>query len=219
MFAERLAPPGLVIVSILNPLHWTKLKEPHWWLHVAQARSRPLLYQTRPYVSYLHFIQTLRRSAPQFHLVGRANAGALVRYDEGLPAEAAALVGHGRSPSRSMGAGSVEHTGIPAVGSLCVSGFSERLLTQFLTPAKRFLLKLAHYARYGPVGLDDPQEEVEVRLHGPGLPKDVTRNNVIAALRPFTIGVMFHRNEAQPREGQPFRLTCMIAALRNGCWE
>ena len=39
MFAERLAPPGLVMVSILNPLHWTKLKEPHWWLQVAQARA------------------------------------------------------------------------------------------------------------------------------------------------------------------------------------
>jgi flavin reductase (DIM6/NTAB) family NADH-FMN oxidoreductase RutF len=80
-------------------------------------------------------------------------------------------------------------------------------LTQFLTPAKRLLLKLVHYARYGPLGLDDPQEEVEVRLDGPGCLKDVTRNNVIAALRPFTIGVMLHRNEAQPRDGQPFRLT------------
>jgi flavin reductase (DIM6/NTAB) family NADH-FMN oxidoreductase RutF len=80
-------------------------------------------------------------------------------------------------------------------------------LTQFLTPAGRFLLKLARYARYGPVGLNDPQEEVEVWLRGPGDPKDVTRNNVIAALRPFTIGVMLHRNETQPRDGQPFRLT------------
>lgn len=80
-------------------------------------------------------------------------------------------------------------------------------MTQFLTPAGRFLLKLARYARYGPVGLNDPQEEVEVWLRGPGDPKDVTRNNVIAALRPFTIGVMLHRNETQPRDGQPFRLT------------
>jgi SAM-dependent methyltransferase len=85
MFAERLAPPGLVIVSILNPLHWTKLREPRWWLRVAQARRRPVVYQTRPYVSYLHFIRSLQRAAPQFQLAGRANAGALVRYDEGLP--------------------------------------------------------------------------------------------------------------------------------------
>jgi flavin reductase (DIM6/NTAB) family NADH-FMN oxidoreductase RutF len=80
-------------------------------------------------------------------------------------------------------------------------------LTQFLSPAKRLLLKLAHYARYGPVGLDDPQDEIEVWLRGPCEPKNVTRNNVVAALRPFTIGVMFDRSESQPREGQPFRLS------------
>ncbi len=85
MFAERLAPPGMVIVSILNPLHWTKLREPRWWHQVAHARGRPVVYQIRPYVSYLHFIQSLQRAAPQFQLAGRANAGALVRYDEGLP--------------------------------------------------------------------------------------------------------------------------------------
>jgi flavin reductase (DIM6/NTAB) family NADH-FMN oxidoreductase RutF len=81
-------------------------------------------------------------------------------------------------------------------------------LTPLATSVKRLLLKLANYPRYGPVGMDDPQETVEVWLRGPGAPKNVTRNNVIAALRPFTIGVMIDRNEAQPREGQPFHL-CM----------
>ena len=37
-FAQRLAPPGWVIVSILNPIHWTKLKEPRWWLHALRPR-------------------------------------------------------------------------------------------------------------------------------------------------------------------------------------
>jgi flavin reductase (DIM6/NTAB) family NADH-FMN oxidoreductase RutF len=62
---------------------------------------------------------------------------------------------------------------------------------------KRQLLKLANYPRYGPVGLHDPQQEVEVWLEGPdGLSRDVTYNNVVAALRPFTIGVMFDRDSA-----------------------
>jgi flavin reductase (DIM6/NTAB) family NADH-FMN oxidoreductase RutF len=74
--------------------------------------------------------------------------------------------------------------------------------------ARRLLLKLANYPRYGPVGLDDPQDAIEVWLRGPGEPRNVTRNNVVAALRPFTIGVMLERNDAPPREGQQFRL-CM----------
>jgi SAM-dependent methyltransferase len=86
-FAERLAPPGWVIVSILNPIHWTKLKESGWWLRALQARGEPALYLTRPYVSYLHFVRNLLRAAPQFHLTGRANAGGLVRYDETWPAK------------------------------------------------------------------------------------------------------------------------------------
>ena len=74
--------------------------------------------------------------------------------------------------------------------------------------ARRLLLKLANYPRYGPVGLDDPQEAIEVWLRGPGEPRNVTRNNVVAALRPFTIGVMLGRNDIEPLEGQQFHL-CM----------
>jgi len=76
-----------------------------------------------------------------------------------------------------------------------------------ITPAKRLLLKLAGYPRYGPVALDDPQDAVEVWLRGPSESKNVTRNNVIAALRPLTIGIMFGRNESQPQAGQHFRLS------------
>jgi flavin reductase (DIM6/NTAB) family NADH-FMN oxidoreductase RutF len=80
-------------------------------------------------------------------------------------------------------------------------------LTRILAPAKRFFLKLAHYVRYDAVGLNDPQEDVEVWLRGPSCRKEVTRNNVVAALRPFTIGVMFHRTETPPAEGQSFHLS------------
>jgi SAM-dependent methyltransferase len=84
-FAQRLAPPGWVIVSILNPIHWTKLRAPGWWLHAFEARGGPAVYLTSPYVTYLHFVRTLLGAARQFHLTGRANAGALVRYDGILP--------------------------------------------------------------------------------------------------------------------------------------
>lgn len=84
-FAERLAPPGWLIVSILNPVHWTKLRTPRWWLNALQARGGPAVYLTEPYASYLHFARSLVQSARQFHLTGRANAGNLVRYDESLP--------------------------------------------------------------------------------------------------------------------------------------
>ena len=84
-FAQHLAAPGWVIVSILNPIHWTKFREPRWWLNALQARGGSAIYLTRPYVSYLHSVRALLRAAPQFHLTGRANAGGLVRYDEILP--------------------------------------------------------------------------------------------------------------------------------------
>lgn len=68
------------------------------------------------------------------------------------------------------------------------------------------LLRLAHYPRYGPLGLDDPQQLVEVWLRGPGELKNVTRNNVITALRPFTIGVMFGGDDVLPETGKSFQL-------------
>jgi SAM-dependent methyltransferase len=83
--AERLAPPGWFIGSILNPIHWTKLKEPRLWLRRLRARDRAWVYLTEPYLSYLHCVDNLRRASRQFQLAGRANAGGLVRYDELLP--------------------------------------------------------------------------------------------------------------------------------------
>lgn len=75
-----------------------------------------------------------------------------------------------------------------------------------LTPSvKQHLRSILNHPRYGPLGLYDPQSYVEAWLHGLDQPRDVTRNNVVAALRPFTIGIMLGRNEIVP-EHRPFRL-------------
>jgi flavin reductase (DIM6/NTAB) family NADH-FMN oxidoreductase RutF len=60
----------------------------------------------------------------------------------------------------------------------------------------RRLRTLVNLPRYGAVALNDPQRQVEVWFEGAGEPRDVTRNNVVVALRPFTIGVMFDADTA-----------------------
>jgi SAM-dependent methyltransferase len=98
-FARHLRPPGWVIVSILNPLHWAKVKTPGWWLDAWRSPAGPRLFSTRPYRTYLHFLPALLRSARSFHLVGRANAGAFVRYDAVAPSrEPHSWWGHADSP-------------------------------------------------------------------------------------------------------------------------
>jgi len=81
-FAHHLDPPGWLILSILNPVHWARLISPHWWRCFIQRSDRAPINGTRPYPNYLHFVPALLRAAPQFHLVGRANAGTSVRYDD-----------------------------------------------------------------------------------------------------------------------------------------
>ncbi len=73
---------------------------------------------------------------------------------------------------------------------------------------KQGLRKLINFPRYGPVGLHDPQQLVEAWLRGTGEPIEVTHNNVVAALRPFTIGVMLERTCSEDLDRQPLRL-CM----------
>jgi SAM-dependent methyltransferase len=80
-FARNLVAPGLVIVSVLNPLHWAKLRSPGWWLKGFGKRDRAPIYDTQPYPTYMHYVSQVLRAAPQFHLVGRANSGRFVRYD------------------------------------------------------------------------------------------------------------------------------------------
>lgn len=86
-FARCLAPPGWVIVSILNPLHWAKLKKPDWWVKGLRDRDGSPVFTTQPYVTYMHFVPALLRAAPGFQLVGRANSGRFVRYDAIVPAK------------------------------------------------------------------------------------------------------------------------------------
>ena len=81
-FAGLLEPRGWLIVSVLNPLHWSKVKMPGWWRNALPRPTAPRLYMTQPYASYLHFIPSIRRAARGFELVGRAQAGRVVRYDE-----------------------------------------------------------------------------------------------------------------------------------------
>jgi flavin reductase (DIM6/NTAB) family NADH-FMN oxidoreductase RutF len=68
---------------------------------------------------------------------------------------------------------------------------------------KRSLLKSLSFPQYAAVGLRDPQNLVTVLLHGLGKPLDVTRNNVVVALRPLTIGVMLPADAASTRSSSP----------------
>ncbi len=54
---------------------------------------------------------------------------------------------------------------------------------------RNFLLGSGPVPRLAPVGKHDPQDEVRVILKGLGSSIDVTRNNVVASLRPLTLGL------------------------------
>jgi ubiquinone/menaquinone biosynthesis C-methylase UbiE len=75
---RNLAPRSWVIVSVLNPLHWTHLITPRWWRNSLARGPRP--HSTEPCTTYLHSIGSMVRAARGFHLVGRANSGSLVQY-------------------------------------------------------------------------------------------------------------------------------------------
>ncbi len=78
---RRLAPGGWFLASLLNPLHWSKVTTLGWWRDALRAPRGPRLHTREPYASYLHFIPEILRAARGFRLVGRANSGAVVRYD------------------------------------------------------------------------------------------------------------------------------------------
>jgi flavin reductase (DIM6/NTAB) family NADH-FMN oxidoreductase RutF len=44
------------------------------------------------------------------------------------------------------------------------------------------------------IGMEEPQSEVDVELHGLGAPRDVTQNHVPACAAPFTIGIGFDQD-------------------------
>jgi SAM-dependent methyltransferase len=87
-FGARMAPGGCLIASLLNPLHWSRVKTHRWWGVVLRRPREPWAHMTEPYLNYLHFIPEVLRAASGFRLVGRANAGSVVRYDAiGQPRE------------------------------------------------------------------------------------------------------------------------------------
>ena len=55
---------------------------------------------------------------------------------------------------------------------------------------KDLLRRVLNLPRYGALALRDPQKSVEVWLEGLGEPRDVTCNQVVACLRPLTVGLM-----------------------------
>jgi SAM-dependent methyltransferase len=90
-FARRLAAPGWLILSVLNPIHWALISKPAWWRN---APPRP--HSIKP-TSYLHRIPALLRGAQQFRLIGRANSGGIARFD--APGEPTTWWGGEQEPS------------------------------------------------------------------------------------------------------------------------
>lgn len=70
---------------------------------------------------------------------------------------------------------------------------------------KRVLFGSTSFSQYCPIGMRDPQSEVSVWLHGLGAPRDVTCSNVVAAARPFTVGIGLEGegNAAAIRQSRP----------------
>jgi SAM-dependent methyltransferase len=80
--ARHLAPPGWVVVSLLNPWHWRQLVRRARWQGVVTRRpDESLVHFTDHFNSYLHFIPTVLRAAPAFRMIGTGNAGTYVRYN------------------------------------------------------------------------------------------------------------------------------------------
>jgi flavin reductase (DIM6/NTAB) family NADH-FMN oxidoreductase RutF len=72
--------------------------------------------------------------------------------------------------------------------------------------AKRVLFGPMSFAQQCPIGLSDPQQEVIVRLHGSGEPRDVTRNHVMASGAPFTIGIGLETQQSPGVKNHPLSL-------------
>jgi flavin reductase (DIM6/NTAB) family NADH-FMN oxidoreductase RutF len=67
---------------------------------------------------------------------------------------------------------------------------------------ERLVLGSTDFHQQCTLGLCIPQSEVSVQLHGLGAPCDVTERNVIAAVRPLTIGIGGPIDSATYRRGQ-----------------
>ena len=78
---EQLPPGGYFLISMLNPVHWSKVRTAGWWRDRLQTPGGARPGNHEPYATYLHFVPQILRAARGFHLAGRANAGSVVRYD------------------------------------------------------------------------------------------------------------------------------------------
>ena len=74
--------------------------------------------------------------------------------------------------------------------------------------ARRALASLIAFPTYGAIALTEPPEGIEVWLHGPDTSINVTNNNSVVALRPFTIGIASRQEFA----GQEWRLSMRDAS-------
>ena len=82
VMARRLASPAWIVLSVLNPTHWTHVRTLRWWRNLLSSEPLPVR-SPESCTIYLHSLPSLLRAARGFRLVGRANAGSLVRYDAG----------------------------------------------------------------------------------------------------------------------------------------
>lgn len=77
-------------------------------------------------------------------------------------------------------------------------------MTRALTD--QLLLAAGRVPRYVTIGERDPQQQVRVTLEGLAAPLDVTRNHVVAVLRPLTIALALPALAGQEMEGHRVRL-------------
>jgi len=115
-------------------------------------------------------------------------------------------VGTGGLQKEADAANVVADTSVPAARAIRVPRIAERCLIGSAKSLKRQLRQLVNLPRYGAVGLRDPQHEVEVWLCSNGKTLDVSRNNVVAALRPFTIGIMLEGVDSENLDAGPVHL-------------
>ena len=80
LFARHLSPPGWLFVSVMNPFQWRELLGPGLLPALAARRDNAPLYRTDRLTTYLHSPARICASAPDFHLVGRGEAGRFVAY-------------------------------------------------------------------------------------------------------------------------------------------
>jgi SAM-dependent methyltransferase len=80
-WAEQVAPPGHIIVNVLNPFFWEEIFRPSWWSDYLRSFGKGMIvrrHENRPKV-YEYFPATLAGAAwPYFAKMSHAGVGALV---------------------------------------------------------------------------------------------------------------------------------------------